>query len=140
MYFLLAEIIQPINCVLVSENVPSISIVLSERRSNDLKGVLAIENNVKGNFYTYKPTKEEPSSWSFEKPNIKFNGEAILLKGNEIWHPYNSKIKAYEVNKVFFSGLSSNFSKVTNERDLLKAASGFFKIGSGCLGGRVKKG
>jgi hypothetical protein len=43
------------------------------------------------------------------------------------------------VNKVFFSGLSSNFSKVTNERDLLKAASGFFKIGSGCLGGRVKK-
>ena len=139
MYFLLAEIIQPINCVLVSENVPSISIVLSERRSNDLKGVLAIENNIKGNFYTYKPTKEEPSSWSFEKTNIKFNGEAILLKGNEIWHPYQSKIKAHEVNKVFFSGLSSNFSKVTNERDLLKAASGFFKIGSGCLGGRVKK-
>ena len=139
MYFLLAEIIQPINCVLVSENVPSISIVLSERRSNDLKGVLAIENNVKGNFYTYKPTKGEPSSWSFEKTNIKFNGEAILLKGNEIWHPYQSKIKAHEVNKVFFSGLSSNFSKVTNERDLLKAASGFFKIGSGCLGGRVKK-
>ena len=62
MYFLLVEIIQPINCVLVSENVPSISIVLSERRSNDLKGVLTIENNVKGNFYTYKPTKEEPSS------------------------------------------------------------------------------
>jgi hypothetical protein len=140
LYFLLAEIIQPINCVLVSENVPSISIVLSERRSNDLKGVLTIENNVKGNFYTYKPTKEEPSSWSFEKPNIKFNGETILLKGNEIWHPYQSKIKAHEVNKVFFSGLSSNFSKVTNERELLKAASGFFKIGSGCLGGRVKKG
>ncbi len=139
MYFLLAEIIQPINCVLVSENVPSISIVLSERRSNDLKGVLAIKNNVKGSFYTYKPTKEEPSSWSFENPNNKFNGEAILLKGNEIWHPYQSKIKAHEVNKVFFSGLSSNFSKVTNERDLLKAASGFFKIGSGCLGGRVKK-
>ena len=140
MYFLLAEIIQPINCVLVSENVPSISIVLSERRSNDLKGVLTIENNVKGNFYTYKQKKEEPSSWNFEKPNIKFNGETILLKGNEIWHPYQSKIKAHEVNKVFFSGLSSNFSKVTNERDLLKAASGFFKIGSGCLGGRVKKG
>ena len=139
MYFLLAEIIQPINCVLVSENVPSISIVLYERRSNDLKGVLTIENNVKGNFYTYKPTKEDPSSWSFEKQNIKFNGETILLKGNEIWHPYQSKIKAHEVNKVFFSGLSSNFSKVTNERDLLKAASGFFKIGSGCLGGRVKK-
>ena len=85
MYFLLAEIIQPINCVLVSENVPSISIVLSERRSNDLKGVLTIENNVKGNFYTYKPTKEEPSSWGFEKPNIKFNGEKKYFYISSSW-------------------------------------------------------
>ena len=140
MYFLIAEIIQPINCVLVSENVPSISIVLSERRSNDLKGVLSIKNNVKGNFYTHKPTQKEPSSWSFEKTNIKFKGEAILLKDNEIWHQYQSKIKSHEVNKVFFSGFSSKLSKITNERDLLKATSGFFKIGSGCYGGRIKKG
>ena len=140
MYFLLAEIIQPINCVLVSENVPSISIVLSERRSNDLKGVLSIKNNVKGNFYTHKPTQKEHSSWSFEKTNIKFKGEAILLKDNEIWHQYQSKIKSHEVNQVFFSGLSSKLSKITNERDLLKATSGFFKIGSGCYGGRIKKG
>ena len=140
MYFLLAEIIQPINCVLVSENVPSISIVLSERRSNDLKGVLSIKNNVKGNFFTHKPTRKEPSSWSFEKTNIKFKGEAILLKDNEIWHHYQSKIKSHEVNKVFFSGLSSKLSKITSERDLLKATSGFFKIGSGCYGGRIKKG
>ena len=140
MYFLLAEIIQPINCVLVSENVPSISIVLSERRSNDLKGVLSIKNNVKGNFYTHKPTQKEHSSWSFEKTNIKFKGEAILLKDNEIWHHYQSKIKSHEVNKVFFSGFSSKLSKITNERDLLKATSGFFKIGSGCYGGRIKKG
>ena len=140
MYFLIAEIIQPINCVLVSENVPSISIVLSERRSNDLKGVLSIKNNVKGNFYTHKPTQKEHSSWSFEKTNIKFKGEAILLKDNEIWHHYQSKIKSHEVNKVFFSGFSSKLSKITNERDLLKATSGFFKIGSGCYGGRIKKG
>ena len=140
MYFLLAEIIQPINCVLISENVPSISIVLSERRSHDLKGVLSIENNVKGNFYTHKPTQKEPSSWSFEKTNIKFNGETILLKDNEIWHHYQTKIKSYEVNKVLFTGLSSKLSKITNERDLLKATSGFFKIGIGCNGGRIKKG
>ena len=140
MYFLLAEIIQPINCVLVSENVPSISIVLSERRSNGLKGDLSFKNNVKGNFYTHKPTQKEHSSWSFEKTNIKFKGEAILLKDNEIWHQYQSKIKSHEVNQVFFSGLSSKLSKITNERDLLKATSGFFKIGSGCYGGRIKKG
>jgi len=140
LYFLLAEVIQPINCVLVSENVPSISIVLSERRSNDLKGILSINNKIKGNFYTHKPTQKDPSSWSFKNKNVKFKGEAILLKDNEIWHHYQSEIKSHEVNKVIFSGLSSKLSKITNERDLLKATSGFFKIGIGCLGGRIKKG
>ena len=139
MYFLLAEIIQPINCILVSEEVPSISIVLSERRSNALKGIISNEKKIKGDFYTHKPTQTKPSSWSFENTKTKFSGEAILLKGHEIWHPYQTKIKSYEVNKVLFSGLSSKLSKVTNEKDLLKATSGFFKIGSGCYGGRINK-
>ena len=139
MYFLLVEIIQPINCVLVSEDVPSISIVLSERRSNALKGTILNEKNIRGTFYTYKPTQIKPSSWSFENTNIKFSGEAILLKGNEIWHPYQTEIKSHEVNKVLFSGLSSKLSKVSNERELLKATSGFFKIGNGCYGGRINK-
>ena len=139
MYFLLVEIIQPINCVLVSEDVPSISIVLSERRSNALKGTISNEQNIRGSFYTYKPTQIKPSSWSFENTNIKFSGEAILLKGNEIWHPYQTEIKSHEVNKVLFSGLSSKLSKVSNERELLKATSGFFIIGNGCYGGRINK-
>ena len=139
MYFLLAEIIQPINCILVSEEVPNISIVLSERRSNALKGIISKGSIIKGNFYTKKPNKVKPSSWSFENTNIKFNGEMILLKDNQIWHHYQSKIKSHEVNKVFFSGLSTKLSKITRERDLLKATSGFFKIGNGCYGGRINK-
>mgnify|MGYP001174446357 CR=1 FL=1 len=139
MYFFLTGIIQPINCVLVSEEVPSITIVLSERRSNGLKGRISNEHIFKGDFYTHKPTIEEPSRWSFKQQKIKLNGDAILLKDNEIWHPYQTKIKSHEVNKVFFSGLSSKLSKLTNERDLLKATSGFFKIGSGCYGGRIKR-
>ena len=139
MYFIFAEIIEPINCILVSEEVPSISIVLSERRSNALKGSISNKKNIKGDFYTHKPTQTKPSSWSFENTNINFSGEAILLKGNEIWHPYQTEIKSYEVNKVLFSGLSSKLSKVSNERELLKATSGFFKIGNGCYGGRINK-
>ena len=139
MYFLLAEIIKPINCVLVSEDVPSISIILSERRSNALKGTISNEKNIRGTFYTHKPTQIKPSRWSFENANIKFNGEVILLKGYDIWHPYQTKIKSHEVNKVLFSGLSSKLSKVSNERALLKATSGFFKIGNGCYGGRINK-
>ncbi len=139
MYFLLVEIIQPINCVLVSEDVPSISIILSERRSNALKGIISKDKNIRGIFYTHKPTQIKPSSWSFENTNVKFGGEAILLKGHKIWHPYQTEIKSHEVNKVLFSGLSSQLSKVSNERELLKAASGFFKIGNGCYGGRINK-
>ena len=139
MYFLFAEIIQPIDCILVSEEVPNVSIVLSERRSNALKGTISNEKNIKGTFYTHKPTQKKPSSWSFENTNIKFNGEVILLKDNEIWHPYQSEIKSHEVNKVLFSGLSSKLLKVSDDRELLKATSGFFKIGIGCYGGRINK-
>ena len=139
LYSLFAEIIQPINCILISEDVPSISIVLTERRSNSLKGTLFIFDNKKGTFYTYKPTNKRPAGWSFEKGNIVFKGEAILLKEGKIWHRYQNSIKSHEVNRVLFSGLSTKLEKVTNEGDLLKATSGFFKIGNECYGGRIKK-
>ena len=78
-------------------------------------------------------------SWSFEKDRTKLRGETILLKDGKIWHPYQTKIKSHEVNMVIFSGLSSKLSTITNNTDLLKASSGFFKIGSGCYGGRINK-
>ena len=139
MYFLLAEISHPIKCFLISEEVPSISIILNERRSNSLKGSISSKNNLKGNFYTHRPIGEKPATWSFENNETKFKGEAILFKNEKIWHSYQTKIKSNEVNMVIFSGLSSKLSKITNNADLLKATSGFFKIGSGCYGGRINK-
>jgi len=137
--FFLAEISHPIQCFLISEEVPTISIVLNERRSNALKGFISSKKNIRGNFYTHRPNRENPTSWSFENGQTKLNGEAILLKDGKIWHPYQTKIKSHEVNMVIFSGLSSKLSKITNNTDLLKAASGFFKIGRGCYGGRINK-
>ena len=139
LYFFFAEISRPIECFLISEEVPSISIILNERRSNSLKGFISSKKNLKGNFYTHRPIKEKPTSWSFENGLTKLNGEAILLKDGKIWHPYQTKIKSHEVNMVLFTGLSSKLSRITNNTDLLKATSGFFKIGSGCYGGRINK-
>ena len=139
MFLFLAEISHPIQCLLISEEVPSISIILNERRSNALKGFISSKKNLEGNFYTHRPTKEKPTSWSFENSNIQFNGEAILFKDGKIWHPYQKTIKSYEVNMVIFSGLSSKLSRLTDNVNLLKAASGYFKIGSGCYGGRINK-
>ena len=139
MYPFLAEISHPIQCFLISEEVPSISIILKERRSNALKGSISSNSNLKGNFYTHSPIKDKLTSWSFENGVTKLTGEAILLKDGKIWHPYQTKIKSHEVNMVLFSGLSSKLSRITNNADLLKAASGFFRIGSGCYGGRINK-
>ena len=139
MFSFLAEVLQPINCVLISEDVPSITIVLSERRENSLKGKIFNDKKVIGIFYTRKPNKENSARWSFESSNINFNGEMILFKDQEIWHQYQNKIKANQVNRVLFSNLSLKLSKITNDIDLLKGTSGFFKIGNQCNGGKVNK-
>ena len=139
MFTFLTEILQPINCVLISEDVPSITIVLTERRENSLKGKIFKNKQIKGFFYTRKPDKENSANWSFESSNINFKGEIILFKDKELWHRYQNKIKANQVNRALFSNLSLKLSKITNDIDLLKGTSGFFKIGNECNGGKINK-
>ena len=139
MFFLFVEVLQPINCVLTSEDVPSITIVLSERRKNALKGKIFKNKKIKGTFYTRKPNKESSAKWSFESSNINLDGEIILFKDEELWHRYQNKIKGSQVNRALFSNLSLKLSKFTNDIDLLKGTSGFFKIGNQCNGGKINK-
>ena len=139
MFLFFAEVFQPINCVLISEDVPSITIVLSERRENSLKGKIFNNKQLKGIFYTRKPNKENSANWSFESSSINFDGEIILFKDKELWHRYQNKIKANQVNRALFSNLSFKLSKITNDIDLLKGTSGFFKIGNHCNGGKINK-
>ncbi len=139
MFSFLTEVLQPINCVLISEDVPSITIVLSERRENALKGKIFNDKKIKGIFYTRKPNKENSATWSFESSNINFNGDIILFKDKELWHRYQNKIKANQVNRALFANLSLKLSEITNDLDLLKGSSGFFKIGNQCNGGKINK-
>ena len=139
MFFILSEVLQPINCILISEDVPSIIIVLSERRENSLKGKIFNNKRIKGIFYTRKPNKENSANWSFESNKSNFNGEIILFKDNELWHRYQNKVKANHVNRALFSNLSIQLSKITNDIELLKGTSGFFKIGNQCNGGKINK-
>ena len=139
MFSFLAEVLQPINCVLISEDVPSITIVLSERRENSLKGKIFKNKQLKGIFYTRKPNKENTANWSFESTNVRFKGEIILFKDRELWHRYQNKIKANQVNRALFSNLSLKLSGITNDIDLLKGTSSFFKVGNECNGGKINK-
>ena len=139
MFFILSEVFQPINCVLISEDVPSITIVLSERTENSLKGKIFNNKLLIGKFYTRKPNQENSANWSFESSNVNLNGEIILFKDNQIWHQYQNKVKANQVNRALFSSLSMKLSKITNDTDLLKGTSGFFTIGNQCYGGKIDK-
>ena len=139
MFSFFVEVLQPINCVLTSEEVPSITIVLSERRENSLKGKIFNNKKIKGTFYTRKPNREGSANWSFESSNFIFHGEIILFKDQELWHRYQNKIKGNEVNRALFSNLSFKLSKITDDIDLLKGTSGFFKIGNQCNGGKINQ-
>ena len=139
MFSLLTEVLQPINCVLISEDVPSITIVLSERRKNSLKGKIFSDKKIIGNFYTRKPIKNISANWSFDSSNESFNGEIILFEDHQLWHRYQDKIKSNQVNRVLFSNLSLQLSEISNDIDLLKGTSGFFKIGKQCYGGKINK-
>ena len=139
MLSLLAEVLQQINCELISEDVPNITIILSERKKNSLKGKIFNKKQIKGIFYTRKPNRENSANWSFESSDFNFNGEIILFKDKEIWHRYQNKIKANQINRALFSNLSMKLSTISNDTDLLKGTSGFFKIGSQCNGGKINK-
>ncbi len=131
--------IYPIECTLLSEEVHNISIHLSRRTSNSLEGDLKKDNFVIGKFNTSKPKANKPAMWSFLNKNKKFEGEIILFQNNDIWHPFQNKIKSENVNRVLFSGLASSLNLISKDGDLLEASSGFFNIGQGCYGGRIKK-
>ena len=80
-----------------------------------------MDNKFKATFFTHRPRTEKPTSWTFEKSEIKFKGDAILFKNGRIWHPYQEEIKSNEVNRVLFSGLALKLSGITNEKNILKA-------------------
>ena len=129
----------PINCTLTSEEVREIKVVLTERGSSALIGNLFYKDKKIVIFKTSKPTAFESSTWQFERGNQKFKGEILLFKGDILWHKYQNIILSKDVNRAIFSGLSSKLNLFTNDSEILKASSGFFKIGSTCYGGRLNK-
>ena len=131
--------IYPIDCTLISEVDQNIIINLSKRRNDSLEGQLKKGKTIIGRLFTSKPKVNKPAMWSFIKNNNEFEGEIILFKNNYLWHPFQNEINSENVNRVLFSGLAYSLNSMLKDRDLLKASSGFFKIGKGCYGGRLKK-
>ena len=136
-------------CELTSEEVSSIKVLLTERTAVSLKGELLQGSNTLGTFQTGQSNGYGSVWWSFHDQHAKSDGTSVLFKGDQHWNPHRRIPRPSETNRVLFVGFASDLWYWNNpkeagfyrgNRDLLKAAAGFWSISEGCLGGRILRG
>ena len=142
----------PMECVLTSEEVPSIQVRLKERTVTSLKGELVQDGKSLGIFQTGQSNGYGTVWWSFEDQHSQQDGTSVLFKDDQHWNRHGSGPAASETNRVLFVGLGSDLYYVRTNRDvplpfiyrgnwdLLQAAEGFWSISGKCLGGRIVRG
>ena len=139
----------PLVCELTSEEVTTIKVLLTERTAVSLKGELHQASETLGTFQTGQSNGYGSVWWSFHDQHDKSDGPSVLFKGDQHWNPHRRIPRPSETNRVLFVGLASDLWYWNNpkapgvyrgNRDLLKAAAGFWSISDGCLGGRILQG
>lgn len=135
----------PLVCEVTSEEVPTISIRLEERTPTALRGTLIQAEKRLGVFMSSKPKQYRQTTWSFFTQDAANSGTALLFENDLVWNPYKRVPKPKDVNRVIFVGLDNALlfwrtEEFAPNRELLKAAAGFWTISAQCLGGRVVRG
>ena len=135
----------PLVCEVTSEEVPTISVRLDERTPMSLRGVLTQDDKKLGIFMSSKPKQTRQTTWSFFTKDAANSGTALLFENDLVWNPYKQAPKPKDVNRVIFVGLDSALlfwrtEEFAPNRELLKAAAGFWTISPQCLGGRILRG
>ena len=139
----------PLVCELTSEEVPSIKVLLTERTAVSLKGELLQGNRTLGMFQTGQSNGYASVWWSFQDQNDEGSGTSVLFKDDQHWNPHRRLPRPPETNRILFVGFASDLwywnhrnqpGVFRGNRDLLKAAAGFWTISDQCLGGRMVRG
>ena len=139
----------PLVCELTSEEAPTIKVLLTERTAVSLKGELLQGSKTLGTFQTGQSNGYGSVWWSFHDQHDKSDGTSVLFKGDQHWNPHRRIPRPSETNRVLFVGFASDLWYWNNpkapgdyrgNRDLLKAAAGFWSISERCLGGRILRG
>ena len=135
----------PLVCEVTSEEVPTIFIHLEERTPTALRGVLIQDDKRLGIFLSSKPKQYRQTTWSFFTQESANSGTALLFENDLVWNPHKRVPKPQDVNRVIFVGLDNALlfwrtKEFAPNRDLLKAAAGFWTISAQCLGGRIERG
>ena len=139
----------PMICELTSEEVPEIKVRLTERTAISLRGEL-LQNGVHlGTFQTGQAKGYGSVWWSFHDSYDKVKGISVLFKDNQHWNPHRRIPRPSETNRVLFVGFDTDLWNWSNtqrpgvfrgNRNLIKAAAGFWSISNQCLGGRMMRG
>ena len=139
----------PFVCELTSEEVPSVKVLLTERTAVSLKGELLQGSKTLGTFQTGQSNGYGSVWWSFHDRYDKGDGTSVLFKDDQHWNPHRRLPRPSETNRVLFVGFASDLwswntpeepGAFRRNRDLLKAAAGFWTISDRCLGGRIERG
>ncbi len=136
----------PLVCDLTSEEDPAFVIRLNKRTRTALRGVLTHQSKTLGAMSSSKPNQLRQSIWSFQSGDITHSGPAVLFADNKVWNPFKRLPKPQETNRVLFVGLDNALRSWkpghqggSFNRELLRAAAGFWEISSSCLGGRIMR-
>ena len=132
----------PLVCELTSEENPAFVIRLETRTRTALRGALTHEGKTLGTMATSRPNSFRQSIWSFQSGDVAHSGTAVLFADEKVWNPYRRLPKPQETNRVLFVGLDNALrswkpQEFSVNRELLRAAAGFWEISSSCLGGRI---
>ena len=139
----------PFVCELTSEEVPSVKVLLTERTAVSLKGELLQGSKTLGTFQTGQSNGYGSVWWSFHDQFGKGDGTSVLFKDDQHWNPHRRIPRPSETNRVLFVGFAYDLwywntpeapVAFRRNRDLLKAAAGFWTISDRCLGGRIERG
>ena len=139
----------PVDCILRSEEVSDVKVILKERTAVSLKGELIQNGQTLGTFQTGQTKGYVDVWWSFNDQHDSGKGMSVLFKDDQHWNPYRRLPRPSETNRLIFVGLASELWYWDNpkdpgifrsNRDLLLAAAGFWSISESCLGGRIMKG
>ena len=139
----------PFVCELTSEEVPSVKVLLTERTAVSLKGELLQGRKNLGTFQTGQSNGYGSVWWSFHDRYDKGDGTSVLFKDDQHWNPHRRIPRPSETNRVLFVGFAYDLwywntpeapVAFRRNRDLLKAAAGFWTISDRCLGGRIERG
>ena len=139
----------PLVCEVTSEEIPSIKVLLTERTAVSLKGELLQGSKTLGTFQTGQSNGYGSVWWFFYDQHDKGDGTSVLFNVDQHLNPHRSIPRPSETNRVLCVGFASDLWYLKNlkapgdlrgNRDLLKAAAGFWTISDQCLGDRIVRG